>query len=106
MAGCASCGGCCAQCASTCGAFGGASLGAFGGLGGSGFSYFTSNHPLQDSDDGATQVDGDALIDHRQPGHRGAIKSISHVDHDTHEKITQWLNEEMHRMERGRDPQT
>jgi hypothetical protein len=105
MAGCASCGGCCAQCASTCGVMGGASFSALGGIDGSGFSYFTSNHPLQNIDDNATPVDGDALVDRDHPDHREAIKTISHVDDDKHEKIIQWLKDETHRIERGSDPQ-
>jgi hypothetical protein len=84
---------------------GGASFGALGGLSGSGFSYFTSNHPLQNNDDNVTPVDGDALVDPNHPGHREAIKTISHVDDDKHKKITQWLKDELHRVEHGGDPQ-
>jgi hypothetical protein len=84
---------------------GGASIGALGGFGSSGFSYFTSNHPLQNIDDNATPVDGDALVDPNHPGHREAIKTISHVDDDKHEKITQWLKAELHQIEHGSDPQ-
>jgi hypothetical protein len=84
---------------------GGAALGAIGGIGGSGFSYFTSNHPLQNIDDNAIPVDGDALVDPDHPGHREAIKTISHVDDDKHEKITQWLKDEIHRIDHGSGPQ-
>jgi hypothetical protein len=101
MAGCASCGGCCANCASTCGVMGGAAFGALGGMGGSGFSYFTSNHPLQNIDDNATPVDADALVEPNHSGHREAIKTISHVDDDKHEKITQWLKDELHKGDHG-----
>lgn len=105
MAGCASCGGCCAQCASTCGVMGGAAFGALGGMDGSGFSYFTSNHPLQNIDNNAVPVDGDALIDPNHPGHREAIKTISHVDEDGHKRITQWLKDKLSQVEEGGDPQ-
>jgi hypothetical protein len=80
---------------------GGASFGALGGMSDSGFWYFTSNHPLQNIDGDTTAVDGDALVDHNHPGHREAIKAISHVDADKHEKITQWLKDEISRI----DPQ-
>jgi hypothetical protein len=83
---------------------GGASFGALGGIDSSGFSYFTSNHPLQNIDDNVTPVDGDALVDPDHPGHREAIKTISHVDDDKHEKIAQWLKNEIHRIERGGGP--
>ena len=111
MAGCASCGGCCAHCATTCGVMGGASFGAMGspfigGFGGFGFFPFFGGHRASHSDDNnATPVDGDALVDPNHPGHRDAIKTISHVDDDKHEKITQWLKDELHRIEHGIDPQ-
>ena len=111
MAGCASCGGCCAHCASTCGVMGGASFGAMGSpfigrLGGFGFfPFFGGRHASQNNDDNATPVDGDALVDPNHPGHREAIKTISHVDDDKHEKITQWLKDELHQIEHGSDPQ-
>ena len=105
MAGCASCGGCCAQCASTCGALVGAPLGALAGMDGSGFSYFTSNHPLQNVDGDAIPVDGEALVAPDHPGHRHAIKTMSHVDDATHENIVQRLRNEVHHIERGGDPQ-
>src|ERR1700684_310607 len=104
MAGCVSCGGCCAPCASSCGAMGGAALGALGGISNSGFSYFTNNHPLQHLDDNAVPVDGDALVDSNHPSHREAIKTISHVDGDKHEKITQWLKDKIQQIELGSDP--
>jgi hypothetical protein len=111
MAGCASCGGCCAHCASTCGVMGGASFGAMGspfvgGFGGFGFfPFFGGRHALQSNDDNATPVDGDALVDPNHPDHREAIKTVSHVDDDKHEKITQWLKDELHQIEHGSDPQ-
>jgi hypothetical protein len=110
MAGCASCGGCCAHCATTCGVMGGASFGAMGspfvgGFGGFGFfPFFGGRHASQSNDDSATPVDGDALVDPNHPGHREAIKTISHVDDDKHEKITQWLKDELHQIEHGSDP--
>src|ERR1022692_1587387 len=109
MAGCASCGGCCAHCASTCGVMGGASFGAMGfpfvgGFGGFGFfPVFGGRHESQSNDDNATRVDGDALVDPNHTGHREAIKTISHVDDDKHEKITQWLKDELHQIEHGTD---
>jgi|GEM_PF-1414850 len=111
MAGCASCGGCCAHCATTCGVVGGASFGAMGspfigGFGGFGFfPFFGGHHASQSNDDNATPVDGDALVDPNHPGHREAIKTISHVNDDKHEKITQWLKDELHQIEHGSDPQ-
>ncbi len=111
MAGCASCGGCCAQCATTCGVVGGTSFGAIGSpiigaFGGLGFlPYFGGHHSSQGADGNSTPVDGDALVDPNHPGHREAVKTISHVDDDKHEKITQWLKDELQRIERGSDPQ-
>jgi hypothetical protein len=111
MAGCASCGGCCAHCATTCGVMGGASFGAMGspfigGFGGFGFFPFFGGHRASPgNDDDATQVDGDALVDPNHLGHREAIKTISHVDDDKHEKITQWLKDELQKIEHGSDPQ-
>jgi hypothetical protein len=84
---------------------GGASFSALGSpLGFGGFAYFSSNHPLRSNDDNATPVDGDALVDPNHPGHREAIKTISHVDDDKHKKISQWLKDEFHQIELGKDP--
>lgn len=111
MAGCASCGGCCAHCATTCGVMGGASFGAMGspfigGFGGFGFfPFFGGHHSLQSENDDATPVDGDALVDTNHSGHRDAIKTISHVVDEKHEKITQWLKDELHKIEHQSDPQ-
>jgi hypothetical protein len=111
MAGCAPCGGCCAHCATTCGVMGAASFGAmgspyFGGFGGFGFfPFFGGHHASQSNDDNATPVDGDALVDFNHPNHREAIKTISHVDDDKHEKITQWLKDELHKTGHWSDPQ-
>ena len=111
MAACASCGGCCVHCAATCGVMGGASFGAMGspfigGFGGFGFFPFFGGHRASlSNDDNATPVDGDALVDPSHPGHREAIKTISHVDDDKHEKIIQWLKGELHKIEHGSDPQ-
>ena len=82
---------------------GGAAFGAGGGFGGVGFSYFTNNHPLQNVDDNSTPVDGDALVDPDHPGHREAIKTLSHIDKDRHERVTQWLKVELH--QRGSESQ-
>lgn len=111
MVGCASCGGCCAHCATTCGVMGGASFGAMGspfigGFRGLGFfPFFGGHHSLQSENEDATPVDGDALVDPNHSGHREAIKTISHVDDEKHEKITQWLKDELHKMEHGSDSQ-
>ena len=48
---------------------------------------FTTCH--QSTDDNATPTGGDARVDPNHPGHREAIKAISHGDDDMHEKITQ-----------------
>ena len=111
MAGCASCGGCCAPCATTCGVMGGASFGAMGtpfvgGFGGFGFfPFFGGRHVSQNNDDNATPVDGDALVDPNHPGHREAIKTVSHVDDDQHEETIQWLKGLLHQIEHGSEPQ-
>ncbi len=90
---------------------GGASFGAMGspfigGFGGFGFFPFFGGHrALLSNDDNATPVDGDALVDSNHLGHREAIKTISHVDDEKHEKITQWLKDELHKIEHGSDPQ-
>jgi hypothetical protein len=107
MAGCAACAGCCANCGTTCGFVGGASLTALGSpyIGGSGFDYFLGgNHSIQDKDDNATPVDGDALVDPNHPGHREAVKTLSHVDDDKHEKISQWLKDKLTHIELGSEP--
>ena len=88
---------------------GGASFGAMGspfigGFGGFGFfPFFGGHHASRRNDDNATPVDGDALVDPNHPGHREAIKTISHVNDDKHEKITQWLKDELHQIEHGSD---
>ena len=83
---------------------GGIGFGALGGINGSGFSYFTSNHPLQNAEEDNTPVDADALADPHHVGHREAIKTLSHVDDDKHEKITQWLKDELDKIEGGSAP--
>ena len=119
MAGCAHCGGCCAHCGATCGAFGGGSFGGFGGgsfggfggapfMGGMGnfgfFPFFGGHHASKRDDENATPVDGDALLDPNHPGHREAIATVAHVDDEKHEKMTQWIKDELHRIEHGSDP--
>ena len=112
MVACASCGGCCAHCGASCGAigggaglgfggaFGGVGMGGFNGLGGFGFLPFfglSRRHSASASDEGQTPVDCDALVDHNNPGHQAAIQTISHVDDEKHEKILQWLKDELHK---------
>jgi hypothetical protein len=46
-------------------------------------------------------MDGDALVGPNHPGHREAIKTISHVDGDTHNKFTGWLKGQIHKAEHG-----
>jgi hypothetical protein len=74
-------------------------------MGGSGSSYFESNHPSKNFYDDGTPVESDALVDPDRPGHRDAIKKISHVEGDKHEKIIQWLKAEIHQDGHGSDPQ-
>jgi hypothetical protein len=50
-------------------------------------------------------VDGDALVDPNHPGHREAIKTVSHVDDDQHEETIQWLKGLLHQIEHGSEPQ-
>lgn len=108
MAGCAACAGCCANCGATCGVVGGTSLTAIGSpfVGGSaGFDYFLGgDHSIRDQDEDATPVNGDALVDPHHPGHRDAIKSISHVDDEQHKKITKWLKDKLTQIELGSTP--
>jgi hypothetical protein len=119
MAGCGHCGGCCAHCGATCGAIGGFGLGGFsgasGGLGPTGFGmgglggmdsgfhgfgflpFFGHSQKKPKSDDDKTPVDCDALVNHDDPSHQAAIQTISHVDDEKHEKILQWLKDELHK---------
>jgi hypothetical protein len=108
MAGCAACAGCCASCAASCGVFGGAALDTMGGSTSSGsLDYFLGGpHSVQDQDDDATSVDGNALVDPNHPRHREAVKKISHVDAGTHEKIIQRFKDILHGNEHWSGPQT
>ncbi len=111
MADSASCGGSCAQRATTCGVVAGTSFGAIGSpiigaFGGPGFlPHSGGHHSSQGVDVNSTSVDGDAHVDLNRPGHREALKTISHDDDDKYEKITQWLTDELQRIERRSDPQ-
>jgi hypothetical protein len=119
MAGCASCGGCCAHCGASCGAFGGGfggggfgvggfGVGGFGGLGLGGpglggygnfgafqFHPWFGSHRKKDEDDSTTNVDSQALADPDHPGHREAIKAVSHVDPEQHSRLMEWLKKEL-----------
>lgn len=107
MAGCAGCGACCAHCGVSCGSFGGGGFaGGFGGgmvgmpfagLGGFGFRPFSSSRN-ETPDDSENAVDTDALTDPGHPGHRDAIKTISHVGDEKHGKITAWIESEIHKL--------
>jgi hypothetical protein len=46
------------------------------------------------------QVDAQALADSEHPGHRDAIKSISHVDPAEHSKMIDWLKKELAQVEK------
>jgi len=91
---------------------GGASFGALGapfvsGFGGFGFfPFFRGHHAARHNDENATQVDGDALVDPRHPGHREAIKTVSHVDDDQHEETVQWLQGFLHQIGDASESQT
>lgn len=108
MAACSGCGGCCAHCAMTCGTIGGGFAGSFGGLelggygnfGGFGFHPWFGSHHKKDEDDGTNKVDAQALADPEHPGHRGAIKAISHIDPAEHSKMIDWLKNELAQVEK------
>jgi hypothetical protein len=115
MPSCAHCGGCCARCSATCGSLRGLSAGhagpLFGGGGFGAFGFFPffmmgRSRSSQPTDDQSTPVDGDALTDSNNPGHGDAIKTISHVDDNKHEKFITWLKEENHKIEHGDSPPT
>lgn len=111
MGACSSCGGCCAPCATTCGALGGASIGGMSsffvrGSGYSGIIPFLRRHHVSQSNDDATPVDGEALVDPNHPGHREAIKVVSHVDDDKHEETVLWLKGLLQEIGHESDPQT
>jgi hypothetical protein len=117
VAGCGHCGGCCAPCAMSCGTFGGLGIagmgmgprvggdnGDYGGLGFSGYRSFGSiiafhhwfgSHHTEERDETAKTVDTRALADPEHPGHRDAIKAISHVDPVEHTKLIEWLKKEL-----------
>lgn len=81
---------------------GGGSIFPMGGLMGFGFLPFFGlgrTRPAATPDDDSTPVDGDALVDQNNPGHREAIQTISHVDDEKHENILQWLKDELHKLE-------
>lgn len=108
MAGCAQCGGCCVQCGTTCGLMGGGLGGGFGGMGFNGFGsfggfgfhpWFGSLHRKENEDDATTTVDARALADPDHPGHRDAIKAISHIDPEEHSKLIEWLKKELAQIE-------
>jgi hypothetical protein len=84
------------------GAFGGGSATGFGasglGMNTLGFlPFFGRTHRKPDPEDDKTPVDCDALVDHDNPGHRAAVQTISHVDDEKHDKILQWLKDELHK---------
>jgi hypothetical protein len=80
-------------------------MGGMGGLGNFGFfPFFGGHHTSKRDDDDATPVDGDALVDPNHPGHREAISTVAHVDDEKHEKIMQWLKDELHKVDHESDP--
>jgi len=113
MPGCAHCGSCCAHCASSCASFSGMSAGhagpLFGGGGFGAFGFFPffmmgRSRSSQSADDQSTPVDGDALTDPDNPGHRDAIKTVSHVDDEKHDKFITWLHDEIYKLDHGSEP--
>jgi hypothetical protein len=83
--------------------FGGGGFGAFGF-----FPFFMMgrSRSSQSPDDQSTPVNGDALVNPDDPGHREAIKTVSHVDEEKHDKIITWLKEEIHKLDHGKEPPT
>jgi hypothetical protein len=71
----------------------------FMGLGGFGFHPFSSSRNEAPDADLENAVDTDALADPTHPGHRDAIKMISHVDDEKHGKITTWIQGELRKLE-------
>jgi hypothetical protein len=71
----------------------------FMGLGLFGFHPFSSSRNETPDADSENAVDTDALIDPSHPGHRDAVKTISHVDDEKHGKITAWIKEELGKLD-------
>jgi hypothetical protein len=76
------------------------------GSGYSGIIPFLRRHHVSQSNDDATPVDGEALVDPNHPGHREAIKVVSHVDDDKHEETVLWLKGLLQEIGHESDPQT
>jgi hypothetical protein len=47
---------------------------------------------------------GMRLVDPDNPGHRDAIKTVSHVDDDKHDKFIAWIHNEIHKLDHGNGP--
>jgi hypothetical protein len=79
------------------GGFGGgfAGAGAYGNYGGFGFHPWFGSHRKKDIDDGATPIDAQALADPEHPGHRDAVKAVSHIDSAEHSKLIDWMKKEL-----------
>jgi hypothetical protein len=73
-------------------------LGGYGNFGGFGFYPWFGSHRKKD-DDGSSQIDAQALADPEHPGHRDAIKAISHTDPAEHSKMIDWLKKELAQVE-------
>ena len=106
MAGCGHCGGCCAGCGASCGAmggfgggFGGLGLGGYGSFGGFGFHPWFGSQSRDDAD-GLNHIDAEALADPEHPGHRDAIKAISHIPPTAHSMLVDWLKKELAHVEK------
>lgn len=70
-----------------------------GGFHGFGFfPFFGRSQSTPTPNDDKTPVDCDALVDHDDPGHQAAVQTVSHVDDEKHEKILQWLKDELHKV--------
>jgi hypothetical protein len=60
------------------------------------------HHKKRDDAEDVPKVDCDALADPNHPGHREAVTTIAHVDHETHESILRRIKEELEKFEPGR----
>ncbi len=103
MVACGHCGGCCAHCGAACGHLGGVSFGGVssfgGGFGGFGFHPYFGGWHSSNPAPGAVPVDGDALSDPDNPGHREAIQTIAHVAGEKFELIEAFLKDERHKLD-------
>ena len=71
----------------------GMGMGGYGRFGGFGFHPWASE--LGDPDEEDKAIDARALANHDHPGHRDAIKAISHIDPEEHSKLIEWIKKEL-----------